>query len=168
MPTGRGWVCWSCMQLVLEGSTHRRRLGIISDLPLDKGIKRQRSEASNGPRHPHLFLCLSRFLIHLQVLTSTTGEVQIDKYTSLQVKCEVKQLSFSAHADARGILHTIQTCKPKHVMLVHGERSKMAFLQQKIRHPPQRTRRGYDRRNTGTVAANPLLGEQPPSESWFS
>eukprot|EP00667_Euglena_gracilis_P003864 EG_transcript_3879 len=68
-----------------------------------------------------------------KVLSSTTGEVQIDRQTKVEVKCDVKQMSFSAHADARGILNVIQRCRPRHVMLVHGERAKMMYLQRKIR-----------------------------------
>ena len=31
-------------------------------------------------------------------------------------------MSFSAHADARGILNTINRAQPNNVMLVHGEK----------------------------------------------
>ena len=43
----------------------------------------------------------------------------------LDVKCAVEYMSFSAHADAKGILQVIRQCKPANVMLVHGEKSKM-------------------------------------------
>ncbi|KAK9811374.1 hypothetical protein WJX72_002754 [[Myrmecia] bisecta] len=58
--------------------------------------------------------------------------LEIDKRTSIDVNCRVKYLSFSAHADAKGILQLIQQCQPRHVMLVHGEKSKMEFLKAKI------------------------------------
>lgn len=45
----------------------------------------------------------------------------------------VQYMSFSAHADAKGIMQLISYCQPKHVMLVHGEAVKMEFLQQKIK-----------------------------------
>jgi integrator complex subunit 11 len=41
-------------------------------------------------------------------------------------------MSFSAHADAKGIMQLIQYCEPKNVMLVHGEGGKMNFLKEKI------------------------------------
>jgi integrator complex subunit 11 len=41
-------------------------------------------------------------------------------------------MSFSAHADAKGIMQLIQYCEPKNVMLVHGEGGKMTFLKEKI------------------------------------
>jgi integrator complex subunit 11 len=41
-------------------------------------------------------------------------------------------MSFSAHADAKGIMQLIQYCEPKNVMLVHGKGEKMDFLKQKI------------------------------------
>jgi hypothetical protein len=52
-------------------------------------------------------------------------QIQIDKKTTIDVRCEVKSLSFSAHADAKGILQLIKQAEPKNVMLVHGEKGKM-------------------------------------------
>ena len=37
-------------------------------------------------------------------------------------------MSFSAHADAKGIMQLISHCCPANVMLVHGEAMKMEFL----------------------------------------
>lgn len=51
----------------------------------------------------------------------------------LDVKMGVEYMSFSAHADAKGIMQLIQYCEPKNVMLVHGEAGKMEFLKEKIR-----------------------------------
>jgi integrator complex subunit 11 len=45
----------------------------------------------------------------------------------------VQYMSFSAHADAKGIMQLISYCEPRHVMLVHGEAHKMTFLKEKIR-----------------------------------
>eukprot|EP00124_Ichthyophonus_hoferi_P004144 Ihof_evm1s421 gene=Ihof_evmTU1s421 len=50
----------------------------------------------------------------------------------VDVKISVQHLSFSAHADAKGIMQLIRHCEPKAVMLVHGEASKMSFLSEKI------------------------------------
>ena len=52
-------------------------------------------------------------------------KIEIDKNNTIDVKLQVKNLSFSAHADARGIKQLIQMCQPKNVVLVHGEKSKM-------------------------------------------
>ncbi|CAG8556757.1 2587_t:CDS:2 [Diversispora eburnea] len=60
-------------------------------------------------------------------------EVQVDAYNKIQVKLQVKNLSFSAHADAKGIMQLIKQCDPKNVILVHGEKAKMEFLQDKIK-----------------------------------
>jgi integrator complex subunit 11 len=72
--------------------------------------------------------------------------VEIDKKTTIDVKCTVKNLSFSAHADAKGIMQLIRLAEPRNVLLVHGEKGKMylhsyfhiftcyrQFLKQKIR-----------------------------------
>ena len=40
----------------------------------------------------------------------------------------VQYMSFSAHADAKGIMQLISYCEPRNVMLVHGEAEKMEFL----------------------------------------
>ena len=41
-------------------------------------------------------------------------------------------MSFSAHADAKGIMQLITNCEPKNVVLVHGESGKMDFLKNQI------------------------------------
>jgi integrator complex subunit 11 len=41
-------------------------------------------------------------------------------------------MSFSAHADAKGIMQLIRHCEPKNVVLVHGESLKMDFLRSQI------------------------------------
>ncbi|KAG5445512.1 Integrator complex subunit 11 [Clonorchis sinensis] len=51
---------------------------------------------------------------------------------ALDVNMRVEYLSFSAHADARGIMQLISHCQPRNVLLVHGEASKMDFLKAKI------------------------------------
>ncbi|KAJ3020515.1 UNVERIFIED_CONTAM: Integrator complex subunit 11 [Siphonaria sp. JEL0065] len=58
--------------------------------------------------------------------------IDIDKVTRVNVNLQVKNLSFSAHADSKGILQLIGMCRPKNVMLVHGEARKMAVLKERI------------------------------------
>ncbi|KAI8616059.1 beta-lactamase-like protein [Chytriomyces sp. MP71] len=58
--------------------------------------------------------------------------VEVDRVTKLQVNMQVKNLSFSAHADSKGILQLIGMCRAKNVMLVHGEAKKMAVLKKRI------------------------------------
>ncbi|EGG21499.1 integrator complex subunit 11 [Cavenderia fasciculata] len=58
--------------------------------------------------------------------------VEIDKKTTLEVKCKIHNLSFSAHADAKGIMQLIKMSQPKNVLLVHGEKEKMRYLSDKI------------------------------------
>ena len=41
-------------------------------------------------------------------------------------------MSFSAHADAKGIMQLISNCETKNVVLVHGEGGKMDFLRNQI------------------------------------
>lgn len=50
----------------------------------------------------------------------------------MTVNMTVEYMSFSAHADAKGILQLIKNCQPKNVVLVHGEDRKMAFLKEKV------------------------------------
>ncbi|EEQ82006.1 hypothetical protein NCER_101357 [Vairimorpha ceranae BRL01] len=49
-----------------------------------------------------------------------------------EIKIQVKNLAFSAHADAQGILNLIKMCQPKNVMLVHGEKSRISLLKKSI------------------------------------
>lgn len=67
-----------------------------------------------------------------KVLHSTTGKIQIDNNTIIDMRCKVSKISFSAHADAKGILRLLRQAEPKNVVLVHGEGDKMKFLGAKI------------------------------------
>lgn len=60
-------------------------------------------------------------------------KVEFENRQIIEVKMAVEYMSFSAHADAKGIMQLIQNCEPKNVMLVHGEAAKMEFLSEKIR-----------------------------------
>ncbi|VDN56497.1 unnamed protein product [Dracunculus medinensis] len=51
---------------------------------------------------------------------------------SYEIKLAVEYMSFSAHADAKGIMQLIRDCQPKNVMFVHGEDLKMEFLKEKV------------------------------------
>ncbi|CAB3404409.1 unnamed protein product [Caenorhabditis bovis] len=48
------------------------------------------------------------------------------------IRLGVEYMSFSAHADAKGIMQLIRQCQPQHVMFVHGEAAKMEFLKGKV------------------------------------
>ncbi|KAJ8330919.1 Integrator complex subunit 11 [Batrachochytrium dendrobatidis] len=58
--------------------------------------------------------------------------INVDRFTKLNVNLQISNLSFSAHADAKGILQLIRASKAKNVMLVHGEKKKMAQLKIRI------------------------------------
>ena len=45
----------------------------------------------------------------------------------VHIKMRVEYMSFSAHADAKGIMQLIRMTKPKNVMFVHGEAAKVNF-----------------------------------------
>ena len=62
-----------------------------------------------------------------------TKRLEFDKGVVTEVKMSVQYMSFSAHADAKGIMQLISWCEPKNVMLVHGEGEKMKFLKSKIK-----------------------------------
>jgi len=59
--------------------------------------------------------------------------LELDKGQITEVKMSVQYMSFSAHADAKGIMQLITWCEPRTVMLVHGEGEKMKFLKAKIK-----------------------------------
>ncbi|KDR15001.1 integrator complex subunit 11 [Zootermopsis nevadensis] len=60
-------------------------------------------------------------------------KIEFENRQTVEVKMSVQYMSFSAHADAKGIMQLIQYCQPKNVMLVHGEAAKMEFLKEKIK-----------------------------------
>ena len=41
---------------------------------------------------------------------------------TFEVKMQIRNMSFSAHADAKGILQLIKHVEPKHVVFVHGDK----------------------------------------------
>ncbi|XP_045114162.1 integrator complex subunit 11-like [Portunus trituberculatus] len=59
-------------------------------------------------------------------------KIDFENRTSVEVNLSVEYMSFSAHADAKGIMQLVRHCEPKNVLLVHGENAKMDFLRQKI------------------------------------
>ena len=63
---------------------------------------------------------------------SGAKKVELENRQVVDVKLSVQYMSFSAHADAKGIMQLIQYCEPQSVLLVHGEAVKMEFLKQKI------------------------------------
>ncbi|KAL4498516.1 hypothetical protein ABPG72_019634 [Tetrahymena utriculariae] len=65
-------------------------------------------------------------------LLSGCKQVILDKKI-YDVNMQVKNMSFSAHADAKGILGLIKHCEPKNVMLVHGDVTRMMPLAETIR-----------------------------------
>jgi len=62
---------------------------------------------------------------------SGAKQVEIDG-RSYNVNLRVEYMSFSAHADAKGIMQLIDNTKPDNVMFVHGENNKMEILKAKV------------------------------------
>ncbi|KAI9228864.1 MAG: cleavage and polyadenylation-specific factor 3-like protein, partial [Piptocephalis tieghemiana] len=58
--------------------------------------------------------------------------IRVDFANEVDVRIQVENLSFSAHADSKGILQLLRMAEPRHVMLVHGERRKMEVLAGRI------------------------------------
>ena len=52
----------------------------------------------------------------------------LDKKT-YAVKMRIENISFSAHADAKGILNLLRNVDPDEVVFVHGDKNKMAVFQ---------------------------------------
>lgn len=73
-----------------------------------------------------IWVCLCVFQRNSQFPTPVLCSLQ------LEVKMQVEYMSFSAHADAKGIMQLIRQAEPRNVLLVHGEAKKMEFLKQKI------------------------------------
>jgi integrator complex subunit 11 len=54
--------------------------------------------------------------------------IEIDKQI-IEVKCDVYYMSFSAHADAKGLLQLVKNVSPKNLVLVHGDAEVMKKFQ---------------------------------------
>uniref|UniRef100_A0A8D0HKR9 Integrator complex subunit 11 n=1 Tax=Sphenodon punctatus TaxID=8508 RepID=A0A8D0HKR9_SPHPU len=65
-------------------------------------------------------------------ILSGQRKLEMEGRQILEVKMQVEYMSFSAHADAKGIMQLIRQAEPRSVLLVHGEAKKMEFLKQKI------------------------------------
>jgi len=65
-------------------------------------------------------------------LLSGEKKITIDDKV-VHVKMQVYNMSFSAHADSKGIMELLSHLEPKNVILVHGEKDKMRQLQHKIK-----------------------------------
>ncbi|CAL8251110.1 integrator complex subunit 11 [Gadus morhua] len=59
-------------------------------------------------------------------------KLELEGRSTLEVKLQVEYMSFSAHADAKGIMQLIRMAEPRNMLLVHGEAVKMEFLKGKI------------------------------------
>eukprot|EP00246_Nothoceros_aenigmaticus_P004728 TRINITY_DN1639_c0_g1_i8.p1 TRINITY_DN1639_c0_g1~~TRINITY_DN1639_c0_g1_i8.p1 ORF type:complete len:440 (-),score=65.99 TRINITY_DN1639_c0_g1_i8:496-1815(-) len=58
--------------------------------------------------------------------------IDLDKRTQIDIRCQVHHLSFSAHTDAKGIMDLVKHVAPRNVVLVHGEKPKMAVLKSRM------------------------------------
>lgn len=58
--------------------------------------------------------------------------IEFENKQFVDVNMKVEYMSFSAHADSKGIMELINMCEPKNVLLVHGEALKMKYLKTKI------------------------------------
>ncbi|KAG0572445.1 hypothetical protein KC19_VG095700 [Ceratodon purpureus] len=67
-----------------------------------------------------------------KLMAGRATKIDLDKRTQLDVRCQIQQLSFSAHTDAKGIMDLVRHVAPKNVVLVHGEKPKMIVLKNKI------------------------------------
>lgn len=65
-------------------------------------------------------------------ILSGQRKIELENRQTIEVKMSIQYLSFSAHADAKGIMQLIRHCEPKNILLVHGEAAKMEFLRKKI------------------------------------
>ncbi|XP_028921443.1 integrator complex subunit 11 isoform X2 [Ornithorhynchus anatinus] len=65
-------------------------------------------------------------------ILSGQRKLEMEGRQILEVKMQVEYMSFSAHADAKGIMQLVRQAEPQNVLLVHGEGKKMEFLKQKI------------------------------------
>ncbi|KAM7484708.1 hypothetical protein LguiA_000717 [Lonicera macranthoides] len=67
-----------------------------------------------------------------KLMSGKPTKVDVGEGTQIDVRCQIHQLSFSPHTDAKGIMDLVKFLSPKNVILVHGEKPKMALLKGRI------------------------------------
>ncbi|KDP38118.1 hypothetical protein JCGZ_04761 [Jatropha curcas] len=75
--------------------------------------------------------CVAGTIGH-KLMSGKPTKINLDKDTEVDVRCQIHQLSFSPHTDAKGIMDLVKFLSPKSVILVHGEKPKMASLKERI------------------------------------
>ncbi|KAK1309067.1 Cleavage and polyadenylation specificity factor subunit 3-II [Acorus calamus] len=75
--------------------------------------------------------CVAGTIGH-KLMSGKPTRIDLDKDTCIDVRCQIHQLSFSPHTDAKGIMDLVEFLSPRHVILVHGEKPKMASLKGRI------------------------------------
>ncbi|KAK8617956.1 hypothetical protein V6N13_080857 [Hibiscus sabdariffa] len=75
--------------------------------------------------------CVAGTIGH-KLMSGKPTKIDLDKDTQIDVRCQIHQLSFSPHTDAKGIMDLVKFLSPKHAILVHGEKPKMATLKERI------------------------------------
>ncbi|KAK6252218.1 hypothetical protein QUC31_013938 [Theobroma cacao] len=75
--------------------------------------------------------CVAGTIGH-KLMSGKPTKIDLDKDTQVDVRCQIHQLSFSPHTDAKGIMDLVKFLSPKHAILVHGEKPKMATLKERI------------------------------------
>lgn len=75
--------------------------------------------------------CLPGTVGH-KLMSDKQAKIDLDSDTKIDVRCQIHQLAFSLHTDSKGIMDLVKFLSPKHVILVHGEKHKMATLKEKI------------------------------------
>ncbi|KAM5566894.1 cleavage and polyadenylation specificity factor subunit 3-II [Rosa sericea] len=75
--------------------------------------------------------CVAGTIGH-KLMSGKPTKIDLDKDTRIDVRCQIHQLTFSPHTDAKGIMDLVKFLSPKHVILVHGEKPRMATLKGRI------------------------------------
>ncbi|XP_031122846.1 cleavage and polyadenylation specificity factor subunit 3-II [Ipomoea triloba] len=93
--------------------------------------------------------CVAGTIGHRLMSAKTPTRITVEEGIQIDVRCQIHQLSFSPHTDAKGIMDLVKFLSPKHVILVHGEKPKMATLKERIQSDLQI--QCYDPANNETV-----------------
>lgn len=75
--------------------------------------------------------CVAGTIGH-KLMSGKPTRIDLDKDTHIDVRCQIHQMSFSPHTDAKGIMDLVGFLSPQNVILVHGEKPKMAKLKARI------------------------------------
>jgi hypothetical protein len=106
--------------------------------------------------------CVAGTVGHAVVTGQRQGVCVDTSGTTIDVRCAVRNVSFSAHADADGLLSLLRQAAPQNVVLVHGEAAKLRAFRRRVAKELQIPCAAPPNGTTVRVNCGPAAAAAPP------